>query len=123
MGQNDEAAQQFRQIVSFDPSYVDAYYNLGDLLLQSNKVSEAVPVYQQALQLKPNDAVTYFNLSQAYAYLNQSEAAESHAQRGIALAKESGDEPLVKQVSEWLANYQAQRSNGGGNGPQSSPQH
>lgn len=44
-----------------DVQDADGFYNQGNALAQSGKLADAIKAYQQALQLKPNDADTLYN--------------------------------------------------------------
>ena len=44
-----EAEQAYRQVISLNPDYTLAYYNLGFTLVQQNKLDEAVTIYQNVL--------------------------------------------------------------------------
>jgi Tfp pilus assembly protein PilF len=66
-----EAAAAYRNVIQLDPSFYKAYTNLGSVLLKNLKrtdpdcdkrFSEAVGCYTKALELRPDDAITLYNL-------------------------------------------------------------
>lgn len=70
----EEAAGQFESIAksSSDPSLKQkAYHNLGNSLLQKNKLEESIKAYKEALKLNPKDEDTRYNLSYALKKLQQ----------------------------------------------------
>ena len=45
----------YRNIVKirFDPNYVDAIFNKGDILVQLNRIQEGIDWMSKAIQIKP----------------------------------------------------------------------
>jgi predicted Zn-dependent protease len=73
----DLAAQQFRAALRLDPANRGANYNLGLVLLAQKHPREAIVHF---LHVRPADASTLFNLTQAY-------FAAGEAPKGLAAAK------------------------------------
>ena len=65
----------YRQALSLAPEYIDAYLNLGALLCQSNRCTEAVQLYEDALARCPPSAPLHFN--HAIALQDQGHLAEA----------------------------------------------
>ena len=74
-GLQPEAEASFRNAIRFDPSYVDAHANLGDVLADQNKLPEAVAAYRRALELKPDDIHARQGLGVALGGLKQFDEA------------------------------------------------
>ena len=65
-GDNASAEQAFRQAVDIDPQSLPALNDLAISLARQQREDEAIALYEKALRLKPNDAVTQRNLGVAY---------------------------------------------------------
>lgn len=63
----------------------EAYIGLGDLLVQQNLASEAVPYLLQAVQIAPRESRVREKLGSAYLDLNELSAAQKELESGIAL--------------------------------------
>ena len=61
--QSDRAAAEaaYRKVLALDPAHTGAYLNLGALLCESRRCSEAVALYDEALRRFPNEALLHFN--------------------------------------------------------------
>ena len=59
-GDYDRASALFRQFVEEQPQAFVGHVMLGHSLLSAGRPSEAVPPYQQALELKPDDVVRIY---------------------------------------------------------------
>ena len=54
------------QAVQLDPSFLDAYINLGNVLKEARIFDRAVAAYLRALSLSPNHAIVHGNLACVY---------------------------------------------------------
>jgi len=64
--------------VELDPKFAEPYLQLGNLLSDRKKYSEAVPQYQQALGLNRDLADAHYRLGQAYVHLGRRDQAQQH---------------------------------------------
>lgn len=55
VGQYSQAADCFRNAVSLDPNYIDAYYNLGALMEYLHQDEDALNAFKQIILRKPDD--------------------------------------------------------------------
>ena len=71
----DDATKQYMAVAGMENKNSDelamAYHNLGNSLLQTNKLSEAIEAYKNALRKNPNDFETKYNLAWAQDKLKQ----------------------------------------------------
>jgi len=82
-----DAQAEFQKAIEIDPSYADAYTNLGVTLAQQGKWEEAVAVYRKAISLPiyPTPEVAYANLGWAYLNLEKPREAEESYRTAIQL--------------------------------------
>lgn len=69
-----EAAQQFQKVAEKTTDKelkANAYHNLGNSLLKSEKYQESVNAYKQSLKINPTDNETRYNLAYAKKMLQQ----------------------------------------------------
>jgi lipopolysaccharide biosynthesis regulator YciM len=68
-----EAAARFQAAIDLDSRVVPAYLNLGDVYLAQNKVTDAISLWERAVDVVPERAYLAFDrLETAYAELNGS---------------------------------------------------
>ncbi len=51
LGQHDQAAAHLRQALAHDPKYSAAWKLLGQALAEGGRTDEAIPVYEQGIQV------------------------------------------------------------------------
>jgi tetratricopeptide (TPR) repeat protein len=115
--QTDKAATALKKAIALDPGFTDAYVVLGDVLESDNKLEEAMPVFQDAIQKQPNLYIGHFyygrilvkmndgRMEQAIGELRKAvelrpEFAEGHYQLGLALEH-------TGRTAEAIAEYEA----------------
>ena len=94
------AVTLFRQATAAEPASSEAWAQLGFALLFSDRVAEAEPALQQAIRLKPADAVALGGLAVCAARLGRADEALARANAALAL---DPAEPLARQVRAALA--------------------
>lgn len=96
-GRSADASRVLDEIIAASPSKTGPYALLiGGMLAQSGQFAEAVPLYQEAIRLKPNDPAAYFYLGVAHHALNQT-----------AECDQVWDELAERFPGHALAHYQA----------------
>jgi len=93
-----EAARYLFQAVKIQPAYFDALYNLGLVLQELDKLSEAIACYEQALRVNPDFAQAWNNLGVAHHKAGRSAQAVDCHRRAISL------QPRVSSYYNNLAN-------------------
>jgi tetratricopeptide (TPR) repeat protein len=88
--QTDEAIAAFRTAIAWqahsnikDPG---PFLDLGSLLLDQNRVEEAVPYFLQAVEISPRDPRVHGELGKAYFRLKQLAKAQTEMERAVELA-------------------------------------
>ncbi len=72
----------YRQILAADPKHADAAHLLGLVASQSGQEPQAVELIEQAIRLRPGEAVFHFNLAGVL-------LAQGHAERAAACYREA----------------------------------
>jgi tetratricopeptide (TPR) repeat protein len=70
----EDAIEQFNSLVDVEVSKEEKakiYHNIGNSLLQSNKLKESIDAYKNALRNNPNDMETKYNLAYAQKKLEE----------------------------------------------------
>ncbi len=78
IGQYDKAMASFRQAISIDPNYIDAYYNLGTILEYLKQNDNALDVFKQIIVRNPNDYESVYKAADLSVKLGQPEKAKSY---------------------------------------------
>jgi protein O-mannosyl-transferase len=123
VGRVQEAMDHYRQALQIKPELVEAANGLGAALLSSGQPQQSLEYFDRAVRAKPDYVQAYANLALADAQLNRSNDAVSAGQKALALARSQGNNALVTQIGQWLANYRsslAQPSNSDVKSPQTS---
>jgi tetratricopeptide (TPR) repeat protein len=69
-GQWQLAQQLYEQAVATDPTYSDAWFNLGTLHRENQHPLLALQAYQQVVKLTPSDTETWLRMGDCYQQLN-----------------------------------------------------
>ena len=70
--------------------------------MKQDHLPEAVDHLEQALALAPNNLSIYAELLSDYEQLNQSEKAIAIVEKGLDLARSTGQEASAQQLEDWL---------------------
>jgi Flp pilus assembly protein TadD len=62
-GQKEQAVERYRQSVEVDPTFAEAWNNLGPALCELGQRDDAVRAYRQVLLLAPGFADVHYNLA------------------------------------------------------------
>ncbi|KAK0599547.1 hypothetical protein LWI29_006221 [Acer saccharum] len=77
-GQSDMAILYYKQAISCDSRFLEAYNNLGNALKDVGRVEEAIQCYNQCLALQPSHPQALTNLGNIYMEWNMLPAAASY---------------------------------------------
>jgi tetratricopeptide (TPR) repeat protein len=93
LGKTEDALAAYRNAVALDSGAASRslgpYLNLGTLLAENARASEALPFLEQAAQLAPSDARARREIGKAYLALNRLEEAQRELKKAVALEPES----------------------------------
>ena len=87
-----EASKKYKRAVEIDPTYAEAYSNLGYTYRKQEKFDKAVRTYKKAIQLDPKLAAAHEYLGEAYAEMGKFDLAEKELQ----ILRELGSEEAQK---------------------------
>ena len=91
--QTDEAIAAFQTAIAWqahsDVKNAEPFIDLGSLLLDQNRVEEAVPYFLQAVEISPQDPGAHAELGKAYLRLKQLAKAQTEMETAVDLAPHS----------------------------------
>lgn len=90
----DEAEPFCRSSIEMNPLYANAYNTLGIIQFKRGQTGEAEKSFLQALQIAPDSALSYANLSVAQSILIKPEEAEANLQKAMLLGGNSVEPQL-----------------------------
>ncbi|MEE2821423.1 MAG: tetratricopeptide repeat protein [Acidobacteriota bacterium] len=81
----EQATEYFREALRQDSGSYSPLVNLGGVLLSQGRVTEALPLNERAVQVRPDDALAHSQLGQCYLALRRLKDAERHLRQAKAL--------------------------------------
>ncbi len=84
-GRHDEALATFDRCLELDPEYWDAFLGKAMVFLAREQFDEAIALAQRMVELRPDDVLSYTNLSMFYQRAGRIEAAEEAAAKSRML--------------------------------------
>jgi Tfp pilus assembly protein PilF len=99
IGHPDEAIAQFKMALEITPNYSDVHNNLGNALFQTGHPDEAIAQFKMALEITPDKISTLKNLAISYVRTGKLTDAIPLVEKALALAKSSGDESMIKEIT------------------------
>ncbi len=95
----EDAIKQFESIADIEISKEEKakiYHNLGNSLLQNNKLKESVEAYKNALRNNPNDLETKYNLAYAQKKLEQQQQQQQNQDQNKDKNKDQNEDQQNK---------------------------
>jgi tetratricopeptide (TPR) repeat protein len=94
LGHKDAAAAAYKQAIKWQSNASlnqgspkdDPFINMGSLLLDEDRATDALPYLQQAAAMAPQDAKAHERLGKAYTHLNQLPQAQAELEKAVSLA-------------------------------------
>ena len=65
-----------KHAIEYDPRLAEAHLQLGNLYSDQHKYTDAIPLYERALQVNSDLADAHYRLGQAYVHTGQKEKAQ-----------------------------------------------
>jgi Flp pilus assembly protein TadD len=94
LGQKDAAVAAYKQAIEWQSDASlnqgspkdDPFINMGSLLLDEDRATDALPYLRQAAAMAPQDAKAHERLGKAYTHLNQLPQAQAELEKAVSLA-------------------------------------
>ena len=111
----DDAEALLRRVVEMAPDFVVAWINLGMVLVERNKLLDAIDAYQQATRLAPDNPIAWGGLGNAYAVANYQEKGGQAYARAVSLSPENptlqmGYAHILKTIGDQEGSLRAYRA-------------
>ncbi len=85
LGNLDQSKEFYNQVIEKDSENVQAYSELGEVLIRQSNYEQAAEILQKGVELNPNSLVMNFELGQAYYYTENYSQAEEYLTKVIEL--------------------------------------
>ncbi|KPA09802.1 TPR repeat-containing protein [Candidatus Magnetomorum sp. HK-1] len=80
-----DAVACYKKTVLYDPNYVPAWYNLGDLLFNQKQYTNAIEYFQKAISIDEKYTDAHLNLGESYSRIGQFKKAITCFERVISI--------------------------------------
>lgn len=80
-----EAHYFFQKAIKLQPSFLEAYINMGSLLIQMNQTLQAREALQRAVELNPHSVEAQYNLALTQERLGEAAAAIDGYRRAVSI--------------------------------------
>ena len=101
LGQDEKAADCFRQVLRMNPNVPEAHWHLALILQKQGKLDEAVSHYREAVRMDPRDSSSFNNLGAALAAQGKFEEAVTQLSEAVRL--EPGSANARRNLARALA--------------------
>jgi len=103
MGRDDEAGEVLKAAIAQDAKNPWAHRNLAGMLMKDAKPNEAIPHYEAATQIQPNDQIAWLGLAEACRLTGRTKAAEDAYRSAIEINPHSDLAEKARAGSNSLA--------------------
>ena len=81
----DRAQNAYERAISLNPAQVQPRIQMTDMLIETNRVEQAIPVLREALRREPDNGLALWELSYAYRYGGLLEESTATGERAFAV--------------------------------------
>lgn len=114
-GKPEEAVKTYQNAIRLEPTYAEAYQQMGLAYASLNQFPEAVKAFQEVIRLRPQSSLAQGNLGAAYMKMGRFQEArnafreavrlrpddaEAHYNLGLALGKLTRDQEALAEFSQ-----------------------
>jgi Flp pilus assembly protein TadD len=96
------AETAFRKAIQIDSNFAAAYANLGSVLVNQEKLTEAVPQFESAIRLKPDEPQLYYQLGLTLYLAGRPQEAKVPLTKARDLLKKQGKNTEASQIDKAL---------------------
>lgn len=106
----EEAAEQCRNSISYNPKYVETYISYGVVQIKQGKFAEAEENFKKALEMRPAYKEIYINLATAQSLQGKTEEAEKNLEKAAGLMPfEANPQMWINAISNLANAYTRQK--------------
>ncbi|TGG79455.1 MAG: tetratricopeptide repeat protein [Aphanocapsa feldmannii 288cV] len=87
-----------KEALSIKPNYLDALYNLGNILQEQGDLKGAITFYRKTLAIKTNYPGALYNLGNALREQGDLEGAIASYRKALSIKSNYAEEPLNKSL-------------------------
>ena len=103
-----QAVEPYEMAVRLKPNYAEAHHNLGVALAKLGRTQQAIEQFQEAVRLLPTSVKSYVSLAAVYAQLHRDSEAIAMAQKGLDMARSTGQTAFAQHIEVWLTRNRLQ---------------
>jgi tetratricopeptide (TPR) repeat protein len=98
LGEPAKALESYQKNMELDASNTDSAYNAGLILFETNRVDEAMVLFQRGLAVKPADAELLEMAGRCYVHQAKFDLAVEHLEKARAAATDAGKIAFLDQM-------------------------
>jgi len=87
----DIAEDYLKKALLYDDKHIQAYFNLADLYDLTNRLKEAIIIFEQLLKFYPELPAIYFNLDKLHYKLNNNDQAKNYFNKYLSRTKDNDE--------------------------------
>jgi tetratricopeptide (TPR) repeat protein len=90
-GDNQAALESLAAALKFNPEFVDAYFNRGEIYFRSNQFELAIQDQSKVIEMKPNDSAAYSARAHSLYAIGKSDEALDDYAKAMELSPDSSE--------------------------------
>jgi tetratricopeptide (TPR) repeat protein len=91
IGRDDKVAEAWGEVTKIEPTFAEAYFNLGVALVKLGKPAEAIPNFEKSIELNPYFIKAYYGLGNSLVQVDRVEDGIKQYKRGLELNPDDPD--------------------------------
>lgn len=95
-GDNEAAIKEFNQVIEMDKNYYNAYYNLGLVYTDEERLDDAMELFQKCVEISPREFKSYVQLGIVYRKLKMYTEASENLEKANKLLPRNAD--IIYQI-------------------------
>ena len=81
----EEAKTLFEKAIKINPNFFQAYFNIGNVLRNTGRISESISYYEKCLKIKDDFFQAYYNLANSFKDLGRLDEAKSNYEQTLKI--------------------------------------